>query len=67
MPKEKIFEGEGEIDNLEGRTNARKEAVGHGGNTVSGKLVAQAHCPSSADSFSTSDALVIMTYEAKHA
>ena len=65
MRKIKLFKGvENELTELEAEINQFLESSGVELISVSGNISPQTHFPTSSDTFSTSDVLIILTYEA---
>ena len=65
MRKVKLFKGvENELLRLEAEINEWLESNGAELISVSGNIAPQTHFPDSPESFSVSDVLVILTYEA---
>jgi hypothetical protein len=63
--KVKLFKGvENELTELEAEINQFLESSGVELISVSGNISPQTHLPTSPDTFSTSDVLIILTYEA---
>ncbi len=65
MRKVKLFKGvENELTELEAEINQFLESSGVELISVSGNISPQTHFPTAPDTFSTSDVLIILTYEA---
>jgi hypothetical protein len=65
--KVKLFKGvENELASLEADINAWLETSGVELLSVTGNIAPQTHFPTTPDSFSASDVLVIVTYEVSH-
>lgn len=67
MRKVKIFKSVvSELETLESEINDWIEAQGVDVVSITGNISPQTHVPTSSDTFSVSDVLVIVTYEAPH-
>ena len=67
MRRVKLFKGvEAELASLESEINDWLESTGFEVVSISGNIAPQTHFSDSPESFSTSDILLVVTYEAQH-